>query len=115
MGAKVGVKRYGDKSSEGRTVADGRGQREYIARDDATSPTVSIEAIMISITIDAKEKRAIATANVEGAYLHADMDEVIIMFFEGDMVDYMVQATPKNMAPVFIQRRAERNYCTWNC
>jgi hypothetical protein len=32
--------------------------------------------------------------NVEGAYLHADMDEEVIMVFEGDMVDYMVQANP---------------------
>jgi hypothetical protein len=54
---------------------------------------------MISITIDAKEKRAIATANVEGAYLHTDMDEVVIVVYEGDMVDYMVQANPKKYGP----------------
>lgn len=59
--------------------------------------------------------RAIATADVEGAYLHADMDEVVIIFFEGGMVNYMVQANPGKYGPVFIQRRGERNYCTWNC
>jgi hypothetical protein len=58
---------------KGRTVADGRGQRDYIPRDDATLPTVSVEALMISLAIDAKEGRAVATADVEGAYLHADM------------------------------------------
>jgi hypothetical protein len=80
---------------KGRTVANGKDQREYIAREDATSPTVSIEALMISIAIDAKEERDVATADVEGAYLHADMDDTVIVFFEGDMVDYMVAANPE--------------------
>jgi hypothetical protein len=80
---------------KGRTVADGRGQRDYIPRDEVASPTVSIEALMISLAIDAKEGRQVATADVEGAYLHADMDETVIMKFEGDMVDYMVQANPE--------------------
>jgi hypothetical protein len=96
MGAKVGVKKYGNKAIQaivdlckqlddkkvfkprniesltesitlikkkrcsrikGHTVTDGQGQRNYILRDDATSPTISIKALMISIAIDAKEKR----------------------------------------------------------
>ena len=69
---------------------------------------------MIAIAIDAKEKRAVTTANIEGAYLHAEMDEVVIMVYEGGMVDYMVQANPKNMVPASTQRKTERNYCTWS-
>jgi hypothetical protein len=85
---------------KGRTVADGREQRDHIERVDATSPTVSIKALMISIAIDTKEKRVVATADVEGAYLHADMDEVVIMVYEGDMmVNYMVQANPEKYGP----------------
>jgi hypothetical protein len=70
-----------------------------VTRDESTSPTVSIEALMISLAIDAKEKRKVATADVEGAYLHANMDKTAIMLFEGDMVDYMVQANPKKYGP----------------
>jgi hypothetical protein len=84
---------------KGRTVADSREQRDHIERVDATSPTVSIEALMISIAIDAKEKRVVATADVEVAYLHADIDEVVIIVYEGDMVDYMVQDNPKKYGP----------------
>jgi len=51
---------------------------------------------MISLAIHAKENRHVATADVEGAYLHAGMDDTVVMVFEGDMlVDYMVQANPK--------------------
>ena len=54
---------------------------------------------MITIAIDTKEKGAVATADIKGAYLHANMDEVVILVFEGDMVDYMVQANPKKYGP----------------
>jgi hypothetical protein len=54
---------------------------------------------MISIAIDAKEKRDVATCDVEGAYLHADMDELVVMVVEGNMVDYLVQANPGRYEP----------------
>ena len=80
---------------KGRTVADGRKQRDYIPRDDITSPTISTEALMLSLAIDAHEGRYVATADVEGAYLHADMDDKVIMVFEGEMVDYMIAINPE--------------------
>jgi hypothetical protein len=46
-----------------------------------------------------KNKLAVATADKEGAYLHTDMDKTVIMLFEGNMVDYMVQAIPQKSGP----------------
>ncbi len=83
---------------KGRTVADGRPQRKYKAPEDVHSPTVSTEGLMTTLAIDAKERRYVVTADVEGAYLHADMDELVLMMFEGDMVDYMVQTNPTKYA-----------------
>jgi hypothetical protein len=159
MGAKVGVKKHGDKATEaivseckqlddkkafkprhqneltklqlkqvllaitlvkekrngklkGRTVADGRGQREHISRDDATSPTASIEALMISIAVDTKERRHVATADVKGAHLHADMDETVIMLFKGDVVDCMAQANPEKHGPyVHTTKKGKKLLC----
>ena len=50
---------------------------------------------MISLAIDAHEGRKVSTADVEGAYLHADMDEKVIMMFDGKMVDYMIAVNPE--------------------
>jgi hypothetical protein len=83
---------------KGRTIADGRPQRKYKAPEDVHSPTVSTEGLMTTLAIDAKERRYVVTADVEGAYLHADMDELVLMMFEGDMVDYMVQTNPAKYA-----------------
>jgi hypothetical protein len=74
---------------KGRTVANGRPQRELFTKEETTSPTVSIEALMLSIMIDAKERRDVAVADVEGAYLHADMDIFTVLKLEGLDVDIM--------------------------
>jgi hypothetical protein len=45
--------------------------------------------------IDAKERRDVATANVEGAYLHADMEDFVFLKLVGEAVDIMCQVNPK--------------------
>jgi hypothetical protein len=86
---------------KGRTVVDGRGQREYIDPDDARSPTVCTESLLISMAMDGKEKRDVATCDIEGAYLNASMagEETVIVVYEGDMVDYMVASNPEKYGP----------------
>jgi hypothetical protein len=68
---------------KGCTVADGRPQRSLYDKSETASPTVSIDALMMSLIIDAKEGRDVATADVAGAYLKADMDDFVIMKFTG--------------------------------
>ena len=41
---------------KGRTCADGSSQRAYIPREEATSPTVSMESLIATLIIDAKEQ-----------------------------------------------------------
>ena len=45
---------------------------------------------MLSLMIDAKEGR-----DVEGAYLHADMEDFVIFKLVGEAVDIMCQVNPK--------------------
>jgi len=61
------MKRGGD--IKGRGCADGRKQREYMSKDDTSSPTVCIEALVFSCMIDAMEGRDAATADIPGAFL----------------------------------------------
>jgi hypothetical protein len=79
---------------KGRTVADGSTQRTYINAEEAASPTVSLEALMITSAIDASEKRDVATADISGAFLQADIDELVLVMFEGVMVDLLIKTDP---------------------
>jgi hypothetical protein len=74
---------------KGRTVADGRPQRNLYTKDETSSPTVSCDALMMSILIDAWEHRDVATADVTGAYLNADLDDFTLLKLEGESVTIM--------------------------
>ncbi len=54
---------------KGRGCADGRKQREHISKDETSSPTVAIKSVMLSCTIDAREHRDVATADIPGAFM----------------------------------------------
>jgi len=74
---------------------DGRSQREYTTKSNTSSLTVSLEAIMMSCAIDAKENRHVAIAYIPGAFLHADMDEEVYMLLEGKIAKFIVKLNPK--------------------
>jgi hypothetical protein len=60
----------------------------------ATYPTVKVESVMITATIDAHEGRDVAVVDVPGACLSDDMDEYIIMTIKGRLAELMVKAAP---------------------
>lgn len=74
---------------KGRVVADGRKQRMYVPREEASSPTIQLESLIMSLTIDAKEDRDVATADIAGAYLLAEMKDKVIVKLKGEAVDIM--------------------------
>ena len=53
---------------KGRGCADGRRQRAYIAKEEATAPTVSTEAVFLTAIIDALENREVAVLDVPGSF-----------------------------------------------
>jgi hypothetical protein len=93
---------------KGRGCADGRKQRVYTTKEEASSPTVSTEALMLSCVIDAKEGRDVATANVPGAFMQVEMDEVVHVRLEGVMVDLLTELDPKKYEPCVITQNEKK-------
>ena len=69
-------------------------QRSLYDKSETTSPTVSSDALMLSIMIDAYEGRDVATADIAGAYLKAYMDDFVVMKFTGESVDILCTLNP---------------------
>jgi hypothetical protein len=61
----LGEKR--DKSIKGRMVYNGKPTREWLSREDATSPTAALESIMLTAIVDAKEGRDVMTCDIPNA------------------------------------------------
>jgi hypothetical protein len=80
---------------KGRGCADGRKQREYLSKEEVSSPTVAIESVLLTCAIDALERRDVATVDIPGAFMQADMDEVVHMKLEGQMAELLVRLDPK--------------------
>ena len=89
------IKEKRDGKLKGRTCADGRPQRSFYSKEQTSSPTVSTDALMMSMMIDAREKRDVATADVVGAYLNADMPDFVVLKLVGSAVDIMCKVNVK--------------------
>ena len=53
-----------DGVMKGRGCADGRKQRAFIEKEQASSPTVSLEALLLTCVIDVLEKQYIVTTDI---------------------------------------------------
>ena len=79
---------------KGRGCADGRKQRLYKTKDETSSPTISTEALFLTCMIDALERRCIVTCDIPGAFMHADIDELIHLKLEGEIAELLLKVDP---------------------
>jgi hypothetical protein len=93
---------------KGRGCADGRKQRAYTAREDAASPTVATESVFLTAVIDALEGRDVAVIDVPGAFMQADMDELVHVRFTGKMVDLLMEIDPDMYGPCVVREGKEK-------
>ncbi|KAL7574572.1 hypothetical protein ACA910_015922 [Epithemia clementina (nom. ined.)] len=98
------IKEKRNGALKGRTCADGSIQRGLYDKAETASPTLSNDAFMLSLLIDAHERRDIAVADVVGAYLNARMTDFVVMKLTGDAVDIMCQVNTSYAAFVTIEK-----------
>ena len=87
------------KSGEfkGRTVAGGNKQRGYINQEDASSPMVLTESIILISMIDAIEEREVAIMDIPNAFIQTevtDKNKQVIVRICGMLVDILVKIAP---------------------
>jgi hypothetical protein len=87
-----------DGRVKARNCANGSTQRAYMERDDAASPTAMTESILITATINAKQKRDVMTTDIPNAFVQTDVDEKnqvkgehIIMKIRRPLVDMLLE------------------------
>ena len=93
---------------EVRAVADDRSQRAYVDPEDAASPTVSLETLMLTCVIEAEEEKDVTTSDVSRAFLQANMDEFVRVLFTGSMVDLLMWTDVAYMKFVYVIKREEK-------
>jgi hypothetical protein len=75
-------------------VAGGNKQRGYIRKEDASSPTVATESLLLTCIIDAEEGRDVAVIDIPNAFVHTRIEDEKDMAFikiRGVLVDILVE------------------------
>ena len=64
-----------DGAIKARVCANGSTQRTYIYKNKATSPTITTEALLITVVIDTKQQRNIMTLDIPNIFVQIPMPE----------------------------------------
>ena len=80
---------------EGRGCADRCKQHLHTPKDDASSPRVATESVLLSCVIDAKERRDVATVHIPGAFMQGNQEETVHMHLEGTLAELLTKCDPK--------------------
>ena len=76
----------------------GNGTREWLTKEDTSSPTASLEAITVTCVIDAFERRDMMSLDLHNAYIQTLMPEdakaQVMMKITGSLVDMMIKIDP---------------------
>ena len=93
---------------KGRGCADGRKQRAYISKEESTAPTVCTEAVFLTAVIDALEGREVVVLDVPGAFMQADIDELVHIRFTGEMVSMLLQINSEIYKDYVVMEKGEQ-------
>jgi hypothetical protein len=97
-----------------RCVYNGKPTREWLSREDSSSPTAALESIMLTAVIDAYEGRDVMTCDIPNAFIQALMpetktgDERVIMKITGVLVDMLVEINPQLYGPYVVYEKSRK-------
>jgi Reverse transcriptase (RNA-dependent DNA polymerase) len=92
------LKKKRDLTVKGRMVAGGDKQRGMIPKEEASSPTVSLESVMLTSAIDAIEERDVASADLPNAFVQTRLEneeDKVVMRLRGKLAELMVKVAPE--------------------
>jgi hypothetical protein len=85
---------------KGRGCANGRSQREYMSKEETSSPTAATEALILTCIINAIEGCDVATCDIPGAFMQSDMKGKVVMKLEGVMAEVIIKIDPKTIQEI---------------
>jgi hypothetical protein len=97
-----------DGRIKGRLVYNGKPTRAWVSKDDAASPTASLEGILLTSIVDVKENRDVMSADIPNAFIQANMpvikdhEERVVMKITGVLVDLLVEIDVAKYGPYVV-------------
>jgi hypothetical protein len=95
--SRIFLKQKRDGKIKGRTVASGNTQREFISKEDASSPTVATESVLLSCIIGTEEEPDVTVVDIPNAFVQTPVENEKDMAFikiQGILLDILVEIAP---------------------
>ena len=89
-----------DGTVKARQCANGKPQRQWMNKEESSSPTVSTESTFLTGVIEAEERRDIATCDIPNAFIQTEMErkdkngDRTVMKIRGALVDILCELDP---------------------
>jgi hypothetical protein len=103
-----------DGRIKARMVYNGKPTRQWLGKEESAAPTASLESIMLTAIIDAKENRDVMSADIPNAFIQANMPETkndeerVIMKITGMLVDLLVEIDPARYGPYVVYENGNK-------
>ena len=93
----VTEKRSGEM--KGRLAYNGKPTRAWVGHEEKSSPTAATENILLTIAIDALQKRDVISIDIPNAFIQAEnprkeVGERVIMKVRGRLVEWLIELSP---------------------
>ena len=93
---------------KGHGCADGHKQQAYITKEESMSPAVTTEAVFLTAVIDAWEDQHTLVLDVLGTFMQPDMDELVHVWFHGEMVARLLEIDEEMYAPFVVEEKGDQ-------
>jgi hypothetical protein len=69
-----------------------------VTKEESKSPTVSSEAVLLTLIVDARKGRDVAVVDIQNTFIQTKVDDAkdrVIIWITGVIVDWLVKVAPK--------------------
>jgi hypothetical protein len=94
----VFVKKKRTGQIKARKVAGGNKQRDYISKENASSPTVATESVLLTSLVDAQENHDVTIVDIPNEFIQTVVEndeDKVVMRIRGHMGDVLVKVAPR--------------------
>jgi hypothetical protein len=85
-----------------KACAGGNKQRDFISKENASSPTVATESVLLTSLVDVQENRDVAIMDIPNVFIQMVVEndeEKVVMRIRGHIVDVLVKVAPRVYGP----------------
>ncbi len=96
------VKKKRTGQIKARKVAGGNKQRDFISKENASSPAVAMESVLLTSLVDVQKNCNVAIVDILNVFIQTvveDDEDKAVMRIRGHMVDVLVKVAPRVYGP----------------